>query len=415
MVGNIRDTDRVGRIQTALKQGQLDAVVCALPACVLMSTGYWPVVGTSIAVTNADGRQIVLAPRDEQELARRGWAEVRTYEPASINNLGSVGEAVTAPMALALSELGVSSGRIGFERGPASEPASYVAMYLFGASMVTVIHTAAPQALLLPADDLLATLAADKTRAEVDKIRIACQIAERAFQEAAPALTVGTREIETAAEFRKPLATVGTGYKGVARADGFVSCMSGANSAEAQRAYARSRERVIEFGDFALVHCNSYADGYWTDITRTYCVGDPDDRQLAMYEAVLAARNAALKTIRPGIAAQDVDHAAREKLERRGFADNFTHSTGHGVGFAAIYANARPRIHPRSDDVLQPGMVFNVEPAVYIQGLGGVRHCDMVAVTDSGVEVLTPFHSNLDELIITGEQLLKRKFPERVA
>ena len=90
-------------------------------------------------------------------------------------------------------------------------------------------------------------------------------------------------------------------------------------------------------------------------------------------------------------------------IRRHGFGDDaFPHGTGHGVGFAAIDHTARPRLHPAADDVLQPGMVFNVEPAIYLEGYGGLRHCDMVVVTPSGAEVLTPFQTAAGELRTRG-------------
>src|SRR6185312_6073097 len=101
--------------------------------------------------------------------------------------------------------------------------------------------------------------------------------------------------------------------------------------------------------------CNSYVDGYWTDITRTYCLGRPDARQQAMYEAVFAARAAALDAIRPGVAAVDVDSAARRVLAERGFGKEFTHGVGHNVGFSAISAEYPPRLHPASPDHLAVG------------------------------------------------------------
>jgi Xaa-Pro aminopeptidase len=119
-----------------------------------------------------------------------------------------------------------------------------------------------------------------------------------------------------------------------------------------------------------------------------------------MYEAVFAARDAALAAIAPGARAADVDAAARGVIASRGFGALFKHSTGHGVGFSAIDASAQPRLHPASPDVLLEGMVCNVEPAIYINGFGGLRHCDVVAVTDSGCEVLTPFQAELAELVI---------------
>lgn len=404
----MRDSERINRFQLALRRAGLDAIICALPARVLMSCGYWPVIGTSIVATNVDGRQIVLAPKDEEDLARSGWAEVWTYEPGSLEKLQAAGEAATGHLRAMLQELGVAGARIGFERGPASEPASYVGMHMFGGSLVSVIHAAVPNAELVPADDVLAALAAVKTGIEISRIRRSCRIAETAYAEGVKHLEPVRSELEIASAFRVPLSTFGTGFEDAIRADGTVSCMSGPNSAKAFGSHARSTQRRIGGGDLVLVHCNSNADGYWTDITRTYCVGDPDDKAVAMYEAVLAARNAALRVIGPGVPAREVDLAAREKLTRRGFGNDFKHSTGHGVGFSAISANARPRLHPKSEEVLEPGMVFNVEPAVYVEDFGGIRHCDMVAVSDTGYELLTPFQDTLHDLLITEEQLAER-------
>lgn len=140
---------------------------------------------------------------------------------------------------------------------------------------------------------------------------------------------------------------------------GFTWCMSGANSALASAAYARSRTKGIKPDDLVLVHCNSYVDGYWTDITRTYCMGEMEERGQQMYETVFAARQAALDAIRPGVRASDADKAAREILKERGFAPQFKHSTGHGVGFSAISAHANPRLHPKSEDTIEAGMVLN--------------------------------------------------------
>lgn len=148
------------------------------------------------------------------------------------------------------------------------------------------------------------------------------------------------------------------------------------------------------------MHCNSYVDGYWTDVTRTYCLGDPDRRQRAMYAAVFEARAAALAAIRPGARAAEVDAAARDVLTTRGFGPLFTHGLGHNVGFSAISTEYPPRLHPASQDRLEAGMTFNVEPAIYVDGYGGLRHCDVVTVGKQGVEVLTPFQTALDQLVL---------------
>ena len=93
--------------------------------------------------------------------------------------------------------------------------------------------------------------------------------------------------------------------------------------------------------------------------------------------------------------------APREVMDARSFGREFKHGLGHGVGFAAISHNARPRLHPASDDVLEAGRVFNDEPAIYVEGYGGMRHCDVVAVTEAGAEVLTPFQTGVEQLTIT--------------
>lgn len=180
--------------------------------------------------------------------------------------------------------------------------------------------------------------------------------------------------------------------------------MTGAHAAQAGAAYARSRaDIVVAPADTVLVHCNSYLDGFWTDITRTFSAGVPGRRLRAMYQAIFDARDAALAVLRPGARAADADLAARSVLEQCGFGSEFTHSTGHGVGFGAIDHNAIPRLHPRSGDVLEAGMVFNVEPAIYLEGVCGIRHCDVVALEASGPRVLTPFQATLDDLIVCRE------------
>ena len=181
------------------------------------------------------------------------------------------------------------------------------------------------------------------------------------------------------------------------RCDGFAFCMSGPNSAKAYKFFQQSRHRRLSLGDTVLIHCNSHVNGYWTDITRTFQLGEPTSQGRAMVEAIFAARESALASVRPGARCADVDRAARDILRQRGFGGQFKHALGHGVGFAAIDHNARPRLHPVSPDTLEEGMVFNVEPAIYLDGEFGIRHCDMVACGKSGAEVLTDFQTRIDQ------------------
>ncbi len=397
----MKNPARVDRLRSALRNNQWDLLICALPKNVLLLSGYWPVVGTGVAVASSDGKISLLVPEDEQDLAKTGWAdEIRTFKPGSLEKLITAAEAIQPPLRELIKSFSAAPVRIGFEGGASSEPASYAAMHLYGAKMRSILEETHASSTLDSADEALADLRSVKTDVEISRLRTACEIAGRGFRLGSEQLKIGASEVEAANRFRQPLSASLVDFAAVGRADGSAWCMSGADSALASGAYARSRAKRIESGDLVLVHMNSYADGYWTDVTRTYSIGKSDDRQEQMNDAVFAARHAAFDAIRPGAKASEVDAAARDVLKSRGFGPHFKHSTGHGVGFSAIDANAKPRLHPNCDDTLEVGMVFNVEPAIYFLGYGGIRHCDMVAVTQTGAELLTPFQGRSDELRI---------------
>jgi Xaa-Pro aminopeptidase len=387
-----RDVERIEHIKDALEQSNMDALVCALPTNVLLLSGYWPVIGTTIAVITRTGFVHVLAPDDEEELARTGRADVvETFSLGSLERITTAVDVLRAPLTKILKPGMI----VGYETGPTVEPTSYVGMHLFGTAIYRLLTEILPEA-LAPADELLSQLRSVLSPFEQSRVRLACDIAARAFVDGAARLCSCLKETEAASLFRAALASEDS----AARAGGFVFCMSGPNSAKAYAAYQRSRPKKIEPGDLVLIHCNSYVNGYWTDITRTFCVGAPDDRKHRMYEAIFAAREAALAAIHPGVKAADVDRAARAVLSDYGFEKEFKHGLGHGVGLAAINHDAPPRLHPASKDVLEPGMIFNIEPAIYIDTVGGIRHCDMVLVTDAGPELLTPFQSTIESLTL---------------
>ncbi len=383
-----------------LEQSNMDALVCALPANVLLISGYWPVIGTSIAVITRTGFVHVLAPDDEAELARGSWADVvETISFGSLDEIKTAVDVLRAPLMKILSDIGRSGPIVvGCELGPTEVPVPYVGMHLFGTGIYELLSEVLSPGAIRSADDVLGQLRSVLSPSEQASVRRACDIAANAFVQGVKSLRPSLRETEVANLFYEPLAA-GEELTG-ARAGGSVFCMSGPNSAAAYAAYQRSRAREIRSGDLVLIHCNSYLNGYWTDITRTFCVGPVDQRKQRMYEAIFAARAAALAAIYPGARAADIDHAARVVLSDYGFAKEFKHGLGHGVGFAAINHNAPPRLHPASGDILKPGMIFNIEPAIYFEGYGGMRHCDMVLLADRGPEVLTPFQSTPESLMV---------------
>jgi Xaa-Pro aminopeptidase len=121
-------------------------------------------------------------------------------------------------------------------------------------------------------------------------------------------------------------------------------------------------------------------------------VGRPSEEARQLYEAVLEAQEAAIATVRPGVTAAEVDGAARQVLRRRKLARYFTHSTGHGLG---LEIHEAPRLAAAQKQALEPGMVITIEPGAYVPGRWGVRIEDVVVVTSSGCEVLTPTDKEL--------------------
>ena len=369
-----QDRERVRRIQEALSDSLFSALICSLPKHVLMLTGYWPVVGTSIAVVTKDCPTYLIVPQDEEKLARKSHADrILTFQPGSLDKLTTAAEEVRAPLRQVLDEIHLPAGAIGSDIGGHVEPASYAATHFYGSSVQRLVRELAPDCHLHNAEELLAKLRSSLTPAEIERVQLACSLAAEAFRAGASELRAGITEMQAADAFHSALNTIPSSSEDIERKQAFFYCMSGANSALADAAYARSRERVLRPGDLVMIHCNSAVDGFWTDITRTYIAGSPDRKQEEIYAAIFEARAAALSIIQPGKPAADVDRAARDVLTKRGLGKQFTHQTGHGVGFDAISHTARPRLHPKSPDVLEADMVFNIEPAVYIDGFGGLR------------------------------------------
>jgi Xaa-Pro aminopeptidase len=396
-----RDLTRIERIQTALKDAGADALVCALPMNVLLLSGYSPVTGQSIGVATKNGEIFLIVPEDEQHFAEESWAdEVITFSGGSLDELANTLEKIRSPLTKLATKLHLfTRGVVAYESRADYQPSGYVAMHFFYPEMRDLLQQSFHGAKIFAAGKMLEHLRARLTQNEIERVRVACRVAEKAFVDGAKNLRAGLRETEVANVFRAPLSHL-IHRAETSRADGFTFCMSGPNAARASAAYQMSTARELVAGDFVLLHCNSYADGFWTDITRTFCLGEPDEKKRKIYNAIFAARDAALKAIRPGATGCDVDKAARDVMAAHGFAKEFKHPTGHGVGFAAINHHALPRLHPLSKDVLETGMVFNVEPGWYEENHGGARHCDMVVVTETGAEILTPFQNSLETLVI---------------
>jgi Xaa-Pro aminopeptidase len=151
-------------------------------------------------------------------------------------------------------------------------------------------------------------------------------------------------------------------------------------------------DRVIEPGVLVTIDAGCVVDGYCSDCTRTFAVGEISGRLGEIYALCLEAQLAGLAAVGPGVYGRDADAAARDVIAAQGLGDAFGHGLGHGVG---MQVHEGPVLRPESTDVLEPGNVVSVEPGIYLPGEGGVRIEDLVLVTEDGAERLTQFTKEL--------------------
>lgn len=231
---------------------------------------------------------------------------------------------------------------------------------------------------VVPTTEVIDALRATKQPGELARMRTAAAIADAALGEVAPQLVPGVSELAIAAALDDALRSggaAGPAYETIVA--------SGPNSA---LPHARPSHRVIDDGDLVVIDVGALVDGYRSDMTRTFVVGEPSADQRHHLEVVAAAQQAGLAAVAPGATAAEVDGAARSVIVDAGWGDAFGHGTGHGVG---LDIHELPRVNSRSDTVLEPTMVLTVEPGVYLPGVGGVRWEDLVVVTDHAGESLT--------------------------
>jgi Xaa-Pro aminopeptidase len=160
-----------------------------------------------------------------------------------------------------------------------------------------------------------------------------------------------------------------------------------ASGARSALPHGRASGQPIRRGGFVVCDFGVILSGYCSDQTRTVWVGPVSEKARRAYEAVREAQQAAGDAVRPGATTGEVDAAARKVLRKAGLAQYFTHSTGHGVG---LEIHEAPRVADGQTEILRPGMVITIEPGVYFPGEWGIRIEDMVAVTATGCEVMTP-------------------------
>lgn len=355
---------RIKQLNTYMEQNQLDAILVTLPKHVYYLTGFLsdPHERFMGLVLTRGEEPVLIVPALDKEAAAAASGMQKILTHTDTENAFEVLKRA----------LPVSLARMGLEK-------SHFTLTRFE-DMERIVHASE----FVDIDAPLKDMRMIKTADEVLRIKRAIQVVEDVLRAGLEKVRVGVTEMEIVAELEYQMKKLG------AEGPSFATMvLAGEKSA---LPHGNPGDRKIQAGEFLLFDLGVYIDGYVSDITRTFAVGSVSDKLQEIYETVLAGNLAAIEAVRPGVSLASIDQAARETIASKGYGEYFIHRLGHGMG---MDVHEYPSVHGENQDTLRAGMVFTIEPGVYVPGLAGVRIEDDVLVTESGVEVLTTFPKDL--------------------
>jgi Xaa-Pro aminopeptidase len=358
-VDNMDTPSRLPRLRQALEPAGCDALVVSSMTNIRYLTGF----------TGSAGLLLVLA--DESVLVTDG-----RYGTQSVEQLAAAGVDARVEVAVAPAQKQAVIGEIQKAR---PERLGLEAAHLSWARQRSWATDWFAGLELVPTEGLVEALRRVKDAGELARIRRAAEIADQALANLKGRLAEGPTELEfgIALDFEmRRLGASGPAFETIVA--------SGPNAA---KPHHRPVDRPIGAGELVVLDFGATFDGYRSDMTRTYCVGEPKDAEMRrMVDVVMESQAAGVRAVRAGIEAADVDRTCRDVIQQAGWAEKFMHGTGHGVG---LDIHEAPSVAPTSSDTLQSGHVVTVEPGVYLPGFAGVRIEDTLVVTDTGCHPLT--------------------------
>lgn len=382
-------------MRKAMLAARIDALILRLPENITMLGGYYPLTGLNFLLFPCEGEPVLLVPSSELDEASDGWwKNLVPFEFGTIT-AGNSYERIEGLLKNVIGKY-KSWKRIGYEGSfeslaPAllsgenfypAEPTRQMFANVFGDEK------------MVDCTDLLQKERATKTGEEIAKLQIANKVSEIGLGAFKEAVGPGRTEAEMAGLVVSAILKNGVGTLGAGRIQVFPQITSGPeNTAKAWRPCVITTNRMIQDGDLIILELGVVADGFWSDTTRTCTAGRVLPKQAEIFGIVCEAQETARNRVGAGVKCSDIDHAARTVFEKHGLGRYFVHVTGHGIGFR--YHEPTPVLHPDNPSVLETGMVFSVEPGVYIPEFGGIRIEDDVAITEEGVITLTTFGKKL--------------------
>ncbi len=347
---------RLKRLRSALTEKELDAILISTPENRQYLSGFvgtagWLFISHERAILATDFRYTEQATHqapDFEVLQVAGWKWL-------VEQLEKIGPA-----------------KVGFE----SQHVTMAAYRRIVSAIKDMADDKRPT--FVATSNLIENIRAVKDAHELTLLQNVIDISDKAMETITPNLQAGQTEREIAWLLEKAMREFG--------ADSLSFDTIVAGGPNGAMPHHRAGDRPVQEGEPIVIDMGAKLDGYCSDITRTVCIGQPDDQFRKIYNLVLGAQLAAISTLKPSLNGEEADNLARNVLDDAGYKKNFGHSLGHGIGLAV---HEFPRVGPTSPDILEESMVFSVEPGIYLSGWGGVRIEDLVVLEESGARPLS--------------------------
>ena len=381
--------DRRDAVAAGMDAAGLDALCVFYPARIAYLTGFHhiPTERPIVLILGTKGNAALVVPAVEKEHAESTAASSQVDVYFEYPGAEHPMERVAAE----LTDMGAKPKRTGADHD------GFVPYWGYRGPRLSDLIGERP----VDAEMLIESLRRVKSAGELACIQLSCDWAVRAHRRMQAAIRVGKTEMEcytpTAAETLYEMVHEMPGWRPRGHnGSGLTAMFVGGRSTAMPHGFVKGHG--IQKGDVLVTGAGADIDGYNSELERTMIVGEPTNEQESAFAAMLALQSRAIEVMAPGVTAGEVELATVKLAEELGVTDSLRHHAGHSIG---LEGHEAPFLDRGDEAVLEPGMVFTVEPGVYVRDLGGFRHSDTVVITEGGNRVMTNYPRELKDLIIT--------------
>ena len=379
------DNAKLDRVRSLMAAEGVDTLVVRSPDNVCYLTNYWPMKGYDVAIVPLDGEPTLLVMEPQYEEAQR-TAWTADVQPFPFYDPGDPRPPAVRAQDRCLELLAERDrGRVGLERSQGTQAADRMVgePTVFWSGWFDGFDAVATE--VLDAAPMIARARMIKTAQEIERMRLANELATLAMEQVRDNIRPGMRESEVGAMFEGHVHAVGTGYQGkVELARAFTLVWAGPGI----RTFSATGNRPVLADEPTLLEIWVCADGYWSDLTKNACPGTLRREYDELLDGLLGVYGAAVEHVRPGASLAELDVLIRDGLAEIGYPGQPSHPICHGIG---ARAHEPPFAHRAVPTTIEEGMVLAIEPGVYWPGGGGLRLEDNYLVTASGNEKLSRY------------------------